>query len=373
MKNENIKKGPWGHRLTISIFSLAFMLLLTWLLGFILHDIGQIHGPDFEELEKQFFTQEKIDQLTAFRREKDAVTQQINTQKEVQGILQTSTENSQQTMNQLLEKHKLDVEKNITPSEAEQTALAESETLFLQNQRAFQEANQKIAGLSETNRNIDQQIQALQEEMDAKRKPLNEEYERQSKRHLFLLATVKLSFLVPLLLLVTWWLIKKRSSVYAPIIYPCFVAVFWRIGVVIHQYFPSEIFKYIAIGAAIVIVLGLLVHLIRMAAAPKIDWLLKQYKEAYIQRRCPICSYPIEQGEMKFWPRFQIKMAGAGPHPPLKKEGESRPYNCPACGTQLFEPCEKCGEIRHSLLPYCEECGHEKSAGATGAPAPAAS
>ncbi|MHC4105255.1 MAG: double zinc ribbon domain-containing protein, partial [Planctomycetota bacterium] len=40
---------------------------------------------------------------------------------------------------------------------------------------------------------------------------------------------------------------------------------------------------------------------------------------------------------------------------------EQQLYTCPACGTELYEKCDKCSDIRHSLLPFCEHCGNEKA------------
>ena len=62
---------------------------------------------------------------------------------------------------------------------------------------------------------------------------------------------------------------------------------------VMRQYFPSRYFNYALILAALTIVLQILIHLVRMVASPKTDWLLKQYREAYEAFLCPMCSYPF--------------------------------------------------------------------------------
>ena len=122
-----------------------------------------------------------------------------------------------------------------------------------------------------------------------------------------------------------------------------------------HQHFPSEFFKYVAIGAAIVIVLAFLVHLIRMLAAPKRDWLLKQYKEAYSHRRCPVCAYPIARGphQSAVWKRRDSASIGEVADDATPES----PYTCPACGSGLFAECAACNAIRYTLLPFCPHCG----------------
>ncbi|MFH1739443.1 MAG: hypothetical protein ABIH23_10590 [bacterium] len=360
MKEETKRQGPWTHRFLICTFSISLTLLLFWLLGFIQHDIGRLPGPNRLEIEKQYVDEALTDRLVDLKKEQQSITTQIENQREIQEILRTSTSSSQQTMNQLLDMHRLNLERGVTPTEVEHDALAESEALFLDNQKKFQEANTTIAALSEQARNIERDIGLLQEEIADKKEPAAEEFHQQVKEHEFKVASLKLSFLVPLLFIATWFVIKKRSGPYGPLVYAMFVAFFWRTGVVMHQHFPREFFKYIAIGAAIIIVLAFLIHLIRMIVSPKKDWLLKQYKEAYNKHLCPICSYPIERGPFK-----NAVWTSKGPSlrsPIAQGETfeEEKPYSCPSCGSRLFESCEKCSAVRPSLLPFCQACGTEK-------------
>lgn len=354
-------KGPWTHRLLIYFFSALLTLLLVWLLGFIQKDINKMPGPDYAEIEKKYIDQTILDRMDQIKKEERKLQTQIENQKEVQSILATSTSNSQQTMNQLLEMHKHNLEQGVKPTEAEQNSLAESERIFLENQKKFQDANQVIAQLTDQLRTTQDKIKTLEEENQEKRKPAQEEYSRELKAHGFKVASLKLGILVPLMLIAGWFVILKRSTAYAPILHAGFIATFWRIFLVMHEHFPTDFFKYIAIVAAIVIVLAFLVHLIRMVIAPKTDWLLKQYKEAYTKHLCPVCSYPIERGPLKY-----VIWSSKGPkiHGPLKSGDapeEEKPYVCPSCGSSLYENCEKCNAIRPSLLPHCQACGAEKS------------
>ena len=129
------------------------------------------------------------------------------------------------------------------------------------------------------------------------------------------------------------------------------------------EHFPREFFKYIAIVAAIVIVLTTLICVLRKVSNPKLDMLRKRYREAYASHLCPVCSYPIARGVFKnaIWTR-----RGPRPFPSMDKPPVADlefPYACPSCGTGLYEKCGKCDSQRHSLLPLCERCGDDQTPG----------
>jgi len=135
-----------------------------------------------------------------------------------------------------------------------------------------------------------------------------------------------------------------------------------------HEHFPRRYFKYVLIGVALALVVRVLVGLLRTVAHPKFEWLLKQYREAYEHHLCPICSYPIRRGPLKylFWNRRSVgklRLPAADPTAPEET------YICPACGTSLYETCPSCGGVRHALLPVCPRCGAQKN---LAAPEPAA-
>lgn len=357
MKHEKLRRGPVLHRVFIIALSVLMTLLLIWFLGFILGDIGRLRGPDYEAIQKKYVDQAFVDEVADLEKEKQALQIEINNQREIQAILRTSTENSQQTMNQLLEMHRLSLEKNIKPTELEQASLAESEAQFLQNQKSFQQANEEIARLSERLRETERQMAALRDQLEEQRKPAREEFDRLRERHSLKVAALKLAFLVPVLLVAAWLALRKRGSPYLPLILALLCAAFWKTGVVMHQHFPREYFKYIAIGAAIAIVLAGLIHLIRIVASPKKDWLLKLYKEAYARQACPVCGFSIQRGPLRHLRGTWRRARGVVPVLQQGETVEESPYTCPSCGTPLYQPCGQCGKIRHALLLYCEHCG----------------
>jgi hypothetical protein len=247
----------------------------------------------------------------------------------------------------------------VTPSPEELLALSQSQRLFLTNQARYQEMNDQIAALSEQLNDLEARQRGLQQKIDARQPAVQQEYSRQQSRHQLRLAGLKLAVLVPLLALAVWLFLKKRTGLYAPLIHGFGLALLVRVLWVMHEHFPRRYFKYILILVALALVGGILVYLLRVLAFPRLDWLLKQYREAYEHFLCPVCGYPIRRGALRylFWTRRSLKRlavpisAGALP---------DEPYVCPVCSTRLFEPCERCKAIRHSLLPACDHCGAEK-------------
>lgn len=352
-------KGPWTHRAAIWLFGAAQCLLAYWLLGFVVNDIGSVEGTPYEEVESRMLDSALITERDDLTEQLAENKRQIDNQQDRQRLLRDSTENSKLTMNQLLEFHRLSLEKNVEPTEAEQTALADAEQLFLANQKQYQELNTQLVLLNEEQRDFKEQDRQLNLKLTEARKPIYLEYERLESWHQMKLAGVKLAVLVPLLLVAMGLFVKKRQGTYGPLIYAFGIAVAAKVTMVMHEHFPSRYFKYILIVAALALVVRILVYLLQSIAFPKRDWLLKQYREAYERFFCPVCDFPIRRGPLKyvFWSRRSIKKLSF----PRTETQPDEPYACPLCSTQLFEKCDACGAIRHSLLPSCAHCGKTKS------------
>jgi len=353
-------KGPWIHQFLTILFSALFAILCFWLTGFVVDDIGSWPGPVYQELEERRLDQNTVKEAEATTREIADTQRTITDQKARQELLADSTANSQRTMNQLLEFQRSSLEKNVTPSSDERRALAESQQRFLANQTQYQILNEELVRLNEQLRGLNETQGGIQTKLDVQRKPIQQEFAALRRTHDLKMAALKLAVLIPLLLVGVALFVKHRNGPYAPIIYAFGAAVLLKVGLVMQQYFPSRYFKYVLILTAIAIVLQMLLYLVRMVASPKKDWLLKQYREAYEAFLCPMCSYPIRRGPLKYmaWTRRTIKKmtsqaAGAS--------SADEPYVCPMCSTRLYEECENCRAVRHSLLPSCQKCGQLKA------------
>ncbi len=356
--SEQRRKGPLTHRLILMFFSVLLSLLLIWLLGFVLTDIGKIQKPDWEELRIEFVDQDAMKERDRLSNQRSAIMRDIENEQKRQEILRTSTQSSRDTMNQLAEIHRLKLERGDTPSDTEKQAIEESQTLFLKNQQEFEDANQHIVQLNETRRSLDLQIEAQNEIIHEGETVFNDEYREQYAQHRFMVASLRLMFLVPLLALFAWLSFRMRKSPYILIINAALFALFARTYLVMFEHFPRDFFKYIAILSIIIVVLSFLIYRVRLALKPLPAWLMNQYREAYMRRLCPVCSFPIQQGPLKF-ARWSKKGLAALPNLAEVPGDSDKPYTCPSCGTKLFDKCGSCGALRHTLLPHCESCGAE--------------
>ncbi len=357
MPDNRWNKGPWLHRFLMLLFTAVFAVLWFWLLGFIVDDIGTWPGPSYQEIETRRLDRGLVGEADALRRRIDDTERRIVDQKARQDLLRDSTTNSQTTMDQLLEFRRSSLARNVAPSADERNALAESQRRFLANQSQYQLLNEQLVQLNEQLRDLKGRQQRAEEALSRQREPIRREFERLQRTHDLQVAGLKLAVLIPLLVAGVLVFRSRRTGPYAPIVYAFGGAVLLKVGLVMHEYFPSRYFKYILIVAAIAIVLQVLVYLIRTVAFPKKDWLLKQYREAYETFLCPVCSYPIRRGPLKYmvWTRRSIKKMTV---PPIESASGDEPYTCPICSTSLYRECESCHATRPTWLPSCPRCGH---------------
>src|SRR5262249_45816251 len=318
-------KGPWMHRFLVHLFTVVLTVLIYWLLGFIVDDIGTAPGPDYAKLEERLLDQTLVKRSRNLQAKSADVNRQIRDQRARQSILADSTASSEKTMNQLLEIQKLALQKDVTPGPDELKSLENSKELFLDNQKRYQVLNEEIARLNNDLQDLDEERRVVEQELDEKRKPVQREWEDEQRAHDLKMAGLKLAALAPLMVAAAWLFLKKRGGLYAPLIYAFGIALLIKVALVMHQYFPSRYFKYILILACLAAVVRILVYLLKMIAYPKKDWLLKQYREAYEAFFCPICNYPIRRGPLKFmfWSRRSIRKLAI---PPVSQNGADEPY-----------------------------------------------
>lgn len=360
MKTEAKSKGPWIHRFTIHLLTIALGILLFWLLGFLVKDIRKIRGPEYSGIEEKHLDKKIMPKRESLEKQIAELTQKIENHNEKQRIIGVSSQNLQQTINQLLELQKMGIQKNISFSETEQTNLTNSLNLFLENQKKYQELNQSISELVNLKQELAGEKDAVLKEIEKQKRPARAEYNLLMRNHRLNLAFIQLLILLPILGISAYLFLKKRGSLYIPIFTAFAFAALFRVTLVIHEYFPKEYFKYVLITAIIIVVMRIMIYFIRMIAFQKGKWLLRQYREAYERFLCPVCEYPIRTGPRKylFWTRRTVnKIVVPGNH-----EAPEESYTCPSCGNILFEECVSCHKTRHALLPHCAHCGAEKDA-----------
>ena len=139
------------------------------------------------------------------------------------------------------------LEKDVLPTPAQQQALAESQTLFLANQKRYQELNEEIASLEETAENLAAETRGVEAKLTEQRKAASGPIKQAEDKHDLKVAALKLLVLIPMVLVVGYFFFKHRSGIYAPFIYAAGIAVLWKVGWVMHDHFPTRVFKYILI------------------------------------------------------------------------------------------------------------------------------
>lgn len=355
------RKGPVSHRVLVLAFSIVFSLLFYWLLGFVIKDIGTWPGPDRAALEERLLDAGLVEKSETIATQIVETNRQITEIQNRQALLKDSIDNAKRTMDQLLEIERLALEKSSGRTPEEQSAMSKNIQLFLANQQQYQAHNDELSRLNEQLVDLRQQQRDNDRELEIAREPIRAEYEKQWEQHNLRMACWKLAVLIPLLVAVLIGYLRRRASIYTPLIYASALAVAVKVMLVMHEHFPSRYFKYVLILVALGIVTWILISLLRMIAFPKKDWLLRQYRDAYEAFLCPICSFPIRRGPLKYlsWTRRSLRKISTRPTSADPTAGEEA-YICPMCATPLYEACPSCKAIRHSLLPACEKCGASK-------------
>lgn len=358
MKTEGKSKGTWFHRFAIRLFTVILGILVFWILGFLLEDIRSIQGPDYAAIQKKHVDKDLVSKRDDLEKQMADLTRQIENQTERQRVVGDSSRNLQQTINQLLELQKLGIQKSISFSDTEQANFTSSLNLFLDNQKKYQELSQTISDMLERKQELVWERDQTGQEIERQCQPARDEFDTLVRSHRQTLAFLQLAILLPILVLAAAVIIKKRSSIYFPLFLAFGAATLIKVAIVVHEYFPSRHFKYILIGGLLIVVARLLIHFIRAIAFPKVQGLVKQYREAYERFLCPVCEYPIRIGPRRFlfWTRRTVNRLVV-PTDGRQQEGA---YTCPSCGSSLFEECSACHKIRHAMLPHCAHCGDEK-------------
>ncbi|MBL7215385.1 MAG: hypothetical protein ISS71_06880 [Phycisphaerae bacterium] len=352
-------KGSWGVRFFIVVLGIILGVLFFWLLSFVEGDIGTMKGPEWNTTRSLYVTEELDNQQTLLSKEVENLKRKIQTQTEQQRLLSSSTTALQNTISQLLSIQKESLVKDVEFSEKSKQTLQESQAAFLENQQKYQYYNKDITELTQLQREKEDALADVNEAIKTQEQEARNEYDKLYEKHRLKVAVLKLAFLVPVFLLVSVVFMKYRTSAYWPLVWAGFIAAFIKVAFVVHEYFPTEYFKYIALLVIIAIVLRILVYLIRLIVAPRKDLLIKQYQQHYDKCICPVCSKPIRTGPLRYIGGLHKKAQVPGGQSIDMTQQEV--YTCPSCGTELYDKCGQCGNIRHTLLPYCEHCGAEES------------
>ena len=150
-------------------------LLFIWLLAFIDGDIGDWPGPDLKRIRAGHVDKSLEERRDELQYEESRLARQIGEPKEAQDIQRRSTVESRDVMNQMIKIHRLSLEKAVTPSEEEQQALAQSESLYLTLQQEFQQANEQITRLNQPQRTVEDEVRTVSDQLHQQEEPILEQ------------------------------------------------------------------------------------------------------------------------------------------------------------------------------------------------------
>ena len=357
METKRKAKGSWGVRFFIVVLGITLGVLFFWLLSFVEGDIGDIKGPNWDQVRRTHVSADMDEEKEALEKQVKDLRHGTETLRERKNNLSRNTANLQNTISQLLSIQERSLAENVEFPEESAKTLRESQSAFLENQKEDLKFNQAIGALIAERQDKEASLAEITETIEMFEQDAREEYNTLMEKHRLKVAVLKLSFLVPVFLIISFLFMKYRSGAYWPLVWSAFIAAFIKIALVAHKYFPTNYFKYIALLVVIGIVLRILVYLVKLIVAPKKDLLIKQYQQFYDKHRCPVCTKPIKAGPLRYagWKKKATVLAAQG-----TEIDKQQPYTCPSCGTNLYDKCGSCGNIRHALLPYCEHCGTEK-------------
>lgn len=353
--NASVKpRGTWWLRTTIRLLTIALALLTFSVLGFLVDDIRTAPGPDRATVMAQYVDASLLDQHKSLRSELEDLQEKTAQVKEQRRLLDSGSSNLQQTLNQLIELQRNGIESGQDGALLGQQDFSDSVQLFLQNQRQSQGLIQSVSELTKQQHALEAQIESIDEQVLAQRKPAKVAYAQLLDTHRLKLAMVQLAVLLPLLGLAGWLMLRNREKPFFPLFLAVGIATLVKVAMVMHQYFPSRYFKYVLIAVLLVVVVRLLMSLINSTHKPAREALFKQYREAYERFLCPVCEYPIRTGPRRFlfWNRSTVNKVVV----PAENQPQEN-YCCPACSQTLYEECSQCQQPRHSLLPSCSHCG----------------
>lgn len=319
---------------TIRLLSALLFFLFIWLQGEVVNDIDDQEGPSRSLIESQHVDGDLVTRESNLRMQASNLVRDIARQEEIKTNRKQTMSVAQQTWNQFAQEHRRLLESGRQPPAELSATVQEAQALYMQATNEFEGANTKIKDLQQSQHAITVEQEGLNRTLSLQRGTGYSAYMDLYRAHRWRVAAGKLSFVVPLFLIASWLVARRRKSIYLPVLIALLISSFLRVGLVMNEHFPEEFFKYVGLIAAVVIVLSFLVHALRSAASPKEDVLLRRRREAYHSRRCPDCAYPVP-------------------------DEAGKAMACASCGVDLFIACPECNGIRHHLLPHCRHCGSE--------------
>ncbi|NLB64967.1 MAG: hypothetical protein GX803_00645 [Lentisphaerae bacterium] len=351
-------RGTFWMRGALLLLAVVFGWLVYSSIGFGLDDLAAFQRPNWAD----FADGGKLEELRAQAERLEEQLRELNNQlsllEQQRKFIRDATGSLQVTVDNLFKLR--DRDQQLLQPEQFAGVLGTLDKI-LEIQQKFEATAEEYLAVTREKHKTEGELARIKKLIEKEEKKLRVEFAALVRKLQIRNAIFRLSLLLPLVLLVTMAWIRWRGSMYRMILASAAVALYVKTARVVHEYFPTRHFKYVVTAVALLLTAWAFAWLMRRLVKPKLDLLLKQYRQAYERFLCPVCEYPIRRGPRKYlyWTRrtvHKVALAARG-------EGagdEQQPYVCPVCTTMLYETCEKCGNLRHSLLPACRVCGAEK-------------
>ena len=351
-------KGTFWMRFSILLLAVVFGILVYWSAGFLLDDIRVIRMPDRNAFFEQHIDKSLQEELEALEMRLQELEHKHNLISQQRGFIKDSSGSLKITVDNLF---KLKSRDQQLISEAQFGQVLSTLDKVIKIQDEFKQTADRYLKTTNERFELKKQVKALKKRIEEQKQEIQRQFAEKLHKHRIKTTFVKIAFLLPMVLVCTVLLVRKRRSIYRLIYFSASVAIYIKTALVIHDNFPSRHFKYILTISMLALVGWGFAWLIRRLVKPRIDTLLKQYRQAYERFLCPVCEYPIRTGPRKYlyWTRRTVHKTALAPD--QGNQDADEPYNCPGCVTSLFEKCDSCGKLCHSLLPNCQHCGNRKT------------
>ena len=347
MKNKK-RIASWGTRLTINFFTLVLCLLFFWFLGFIIKDLRTLPPPDYHTSTASFFDPKLQSESAELAKRIDDKKQTITMKRRQEELLRRTLEELEKSLTRL---------GRISEDGDSDVAVRAEQQILEQRKQHIELGMEIVIAVSETE-SLERQKAEVDKKLSVNEEEARMHYAKKCDWHRTLIALYQACVLIPFFIISLYCLVRYPKSAFFRILLALGVAAFIQIGFLMFEYFPREYFKFILIASLIIAVVWLLIYALRSVTKPTFERILKQNRESYERFLCVNCEFPIRTGPRTFlyWTRRTVHKV----LPKMEGAEDEKTYQCPYCGTSLYETCSACGNVRHAQLEFCRHCGVKK-------------
>ena len=373
-----------------------------------LNDISKMFDyPGFDDILENLKTDGEKENFKILQKQYEDISNTVSLKEDNLGDISENIKDIEETLDQLLEGQE------ISPDSETGKLKSSFQKNFIELQKEREELKKEISGLKRNLSDVKSGLDKYHEDINEKYKDKASEIQEDEKKSVEIRILVfQLILLLILSGIAVFLYLKFRNTKYIyPVTgYSSAIALMTAQAIYIHSPFKLHyyVFIFIGIAACIAVIIWLVKNLTKINRKET----LAIVKKNLAAERCPGCSSYISIEErdisVKGKNRFRsfiifiiicAALLGNGSGIVIffdnindittsqlmysvfliifpwivlfvfmniyTASGESkipdpvqfRSRNCPVCGLELVRKCEKCGALRHALLPYCSSCG----------------